>query len=291
MAYDINLLEDINQSLPGLNKSEVKVAQAILSDPDAATRMSIASLASRAGVSEPSVNRFCKRFGASGFPDFKLRLATSMVSGVRYISRAVEFSDDIDTYPGKLFDNAISALVAAKEQLPTGDIARAVDFLAQARRIHFFGLGTSAAVTKDAEHKFFRFNVPVTNHQDPLMQRMLAAAGSVGDVFFIISHTGRTRALVEVAELARQTEATVVSLTAPQSPLAQESDCAITLTIGENTEEYLPMTSRLVQLAVIDVLATGVTLRRGERFLPHLARIKDSLKATRLKPGYAESTE
>jgi len=32
---------------------------------------------------------------------------------------------------------------------------------------------------------------------------------------------------------------------------------------------------------VLDALATGVTLRKGEEFLPHLARIKDSLKSTR----------
>ena len=46
-----------------------------------------------------------------------------------------------------------------------------------------------------------------------MMLRMLSASGGVGDVFFFISHTGRTRVLVEAAELARQTEATLVSLT------------------------------------------------------------------------------
>jgi len=276
-----NLLTQLSAALPDLNKSESKVARAILDDPEAATRSSIAVLANLAGVSEPTVNRFCKKFGASGFPDFKLWLARSLVSGVRYISRAVELDDDVDTYPRKLFDNSISALMIARDQLPQQAIARAVDYLAQARRICFFGLGTSAAVARDAEHKFFRFNVPVTTHTDPLMQRMLAASGGVGDLFFFISHTGRTKVLVEAAALARKTEATVVSLTAPDSPLAANSHCTIDLHVQENTEEYLPMTSRLVQLVTLDVLATGVTLRRGEGFLPHLARIKDSLKDTR----------
>jgi len=77
-----NLLTRLNAALPELSKSEIKVANAILTDPEAATRSSIAVLAAAAGVSEPSVNRFCKRFGASGFPDFKLQLARSLVSGV-----------------------------------------------------------------------------------------------------------------------------------------------------------------------------------------------------------------
>jgi len=277
-----NLLARISTALPDLNKSEVKVANAILEDPEAATRSSIAVLASAAGVSEPSVNRFCKRFGASGFPDFKLQLARSLVSGVRYISRAVELDDGIDTYPRKLFDNTISALVLARDALPLLAIERAVNQLSRARRIHFFGLGTSAAVAKDAEHKFFRFNVPASSHTDPLMLRMLAAGANVGDLFFCISHTGRTKDIVEAAELARKTDATVVSLTRDGSPLAKLSHCVIALDIQENTDEYLPMTSRIVQLAILDVLATGVTLQRGEGFLPQLARIKESLRATRL---------
>ncbi len=281
---DTALLNTINSALPDLKKSEAKVAKVILEDPDAATRSSIAALASAAGVSEPSVNRFCKRFGATGFPDFKLKLAKSLVSGVRYMSRAVEMSDDIDTYPRKLFDNTINDLARAREQLPTAAIDQAVDYLAQARRIVFFGLGTSAAVAKDAEHKFFRFNVPVSTHEDPLMLRMLTTAGGPGDLFFFISHTGRTRVLVEAAELARETEAIVVSLTAPDSPLAAMSHCTIELADTEDTEQYLPMTSRIVQLVILDILATGVTLRRGEDFLPHLARIKQSLQATRF-PG------
>lgn len=281
MTSETNLLGQLERQLPDLNKSETKVAQAILQNPEEATRSSIASLASLAGVSEPSVNRFCKKFGATGFPDFKLKLARSLASGVRYVSRAVEFSDDINTFPGKLFDNAINALMTAREDLPLAAIERAVDHIAQARRVFFFGLGTSAAVARDAEHKFFRFNVPVSTHEDPMMLRMLSASGGVGDVFFFISHTGRTRVLVEAAELARQTEATVVSLTYGESPLAAQSHCCINVDVEEDTDQYMPMTSRLVQLVILDVLASGVTLRRGESFTPYLARIKDSLKDTR----------
>ena len=210
-APNQSLIQIISQDLPTLNKTQAKLARTILADPKSATQSSIANLAKKSAVSEPSVNRFCKRFGATGFPDFKLQLATSLASGVKYVSRAVEFSDDINTFPSKLFDNAINALLTAKDGLPLKAIAQAVDQIAQARRVYFFGLGTSAAVARDAEHKFFRFNVPVFTHEDPLMQRMLAASAGVGDLFFFISHTGRTKVLIEAAEIARQTEATVVS--------------------------------------------------------------------------------
>jgi len=44
----------------------------------------------------------------------------------------------------------------------------------------------------------------------------------------------------------------------------------------------MPIQSRTIQLTLIDVLATGVILRRGEDFHGHLKTIKQSLASTRL---------
>ena len=65
---NLSLLEAISQELPKLNKTQTKVAKAILADPQSATKSSIANLARKSAVSEPGVNRFCKRFNAKGFP-------------------------------------------------------------------------------------------------------------------------------------------------------------------------------------------------------------------------------
>jgi len=282
MKNESNVLAQIQAALPGLSKSDIKIAEVVLSDPEAATRASIAHLAQRAGVSEPSVNRFCKRLGASGYPDFKIWLARSLVAGVRYMSQVVDPDDSIDTYPVKLVDNTINALMLARENLPQEAIAEAVEQLNSAQRIYFFGVGTSAAVAHDAEHKFFRFKTSVATHTDPLMLRMLSAGGQPGDVFVFISHTGRTRVIVEAAELAAASGASVIALTAEGSPLAQVSDCVISLHVRENTEDYLPMTSRIVHLVAIDILVTGVTLKRGNAGIEHLAKMKESLIPTRL---------
>jgi RpiR family carbohydrate utilization transcriptional regulator len=279
---DVNVLAQLQNALPTLGRSDTKIAKVVLDDPDEATRTSIAHLARKADVSEPSVNRFCKRLGASGYPDFKIWLARSLASGVKYMSQVVDASDDTETYPLKLVDNTINALMLARESLPLEAIARAVTLLDQAKRIFFFGLGTSAAVAKDAEHKFFRIGTPVTTHTDPLMLKMLSAGAVPGDVFVFISHTGRTEAIVEAAGAASAAGATVISLTAKGSPLARTSDCLLAPNVPENTDDYLPMTSRIVHLVLIDVLVTGVTLEKGEDCIARMAVMKDSLRTTRL---------
>ena len=278
-----NLINIITDALPSLNKSETKVANVILSDPDAATQSSIAALAKKASVSEPSVNRFCKRFNASGFPDFKLKLAKSLVSGIRFVNRNVDPNDDVASYTPKIIDSTINTLASVRDKISYARVNQVVDKLIQAKRIYFFGLGASGSVARDAEHKFFRFNLPVSSHEDVLMQSMLASTGGAGDVLFIVSHTGRTKEVVEVAEIARNNGSTVIGLTAPESPLAAMCTLAMDVDVPENTDEYMPMASRIVHLVILDVLATGMTLRRGPDFLPHLEKIKGSLKPTRYK--------
>ena len=278
-----NLINIITDALPGLNKSETKVALVILADPDAATSSSIATLAKKASVSEPSVNRFCKRFDATGFPDFKLRLAKSLVSGIRFVNRNVNPDDDVTSYTPKIFDSTINDLALVRDKISHAVVNNVVDKLIQAKRIYFFGLGTSGSVARDAENKFFRFNLPVSFHDDVLMMRMLASTGTTGDVFFVISHTGRTKEIIDVVQIARENGATIIALTSPGSPLAAISSISLDVDVPENTDEYMPMTSRIVHLVILDVLATGFTLRRGPDFLPHLEKIKNSLLPTRLK--------
>jgi len=278
-----NLLEEIRSRLETLNKSERKVATVILRDPKAAIRLTITALAQEAGVSEPTVNRFCRGFDERGYPDFKLRLAQSLAEGMPYVTRNVEYDDTTESYSEKIFSSTIAALDTARKSLQPNVITRAVDHLSQAKQIFFFGLGASASVAADARHKFFRLNIPVMAYEDVLMQRMVAAGAHTGDVIVIISYTGRTQELVEIAALGRESGATVIGITHDPSPLARECSLLISLPAQEDTDVYMPMTSRLIQLTMIDVLATGVTLRRGIEFQRYLKRIKDSLIPTRYK--------
>lgn len=62
-------------------------------------------------------------------------------------------------------------------------------------------------------NKFFRFNVPVVYSDDIVLQRMSCMNCSDGDVVVLISHTGRTKNLVELAQLARENDAMVIALT------------------------------------------------------------------------------
>ncbi|MBU9854201.1 MurR/RpiR family transcriptional regulator [Rahnella bonaserana] len=281
----MNTLEKIQTHLDILSKSERKVAEVILASPHVAIHSSIATLARMADVSEPTVNRFCRRLDTKGFPDFKLHLAQSLANGTPYVNRNVDESDSVSAYTSKIFESAMASLDQVKNTLDIAAINRAVDLLTQAKKISFFGLGASAAVAHDAMNKFFRFNIPVVYFDDIVMQRMSCMNSSEGDVVVLISHTGRTKNLVELAQLARENDATVIAITSFNTPLAHEATLALLLDVPEDTDVYMPMVSRIAQLTLIDVLATGFTLRRGAKFRDNLKRVKEALKESRFDKG------
>lgn len=277
----MNTLDKIQSHLELLSKSERKVAEVILASPQTAIHSSIATLARMADVSEPTVNRFCRRLDTKGFPDFKLHLAQSLANGTPYVNRNVEEDDSVDAYTSKIFESVMASLDTVKANLDIAAINRAVDLLTQAKKISFFGLGASAAVAHDAMNKFFRFNIPVVYFDDIVMQRMSCMNSGEGDVVVLISHTGRTKNLVEMAHLARENDATVLAITSRDTPLAQAATLALLLDVPEDTDVYMPMVSRIAQLTLIDVLATGFTLRRGAKFRDNLKRVKEALKESR----------
>ena len=140
----MNILEKISQAKDTFSKSEKKVAEAILANPQTAIHSSIATLANVANVSEPTVNRFCRRLDTKGFPDFKLHLAQSLASGTPYVNRHVDENDGPEEYTNKIFESTMAALDIAKQSVDINTINRVVDLLTQAKHISCFGLGASA---------------------------------------------------------------------------------------------------------------------------------------------------
>lgn len=285
-----NILQLIHENLGTFSKSERKVAEAIMASPQTTIHSSIAVLAKVAKVSEPTVNRFCHRLNTKGFPDFKLHLAQSLANGTPYVHRHVDEMDGAGAYTAKIFESTMAYLEDAKKGIDPLVINRAVEVLTQADKISFFGLGASSSVAHDALNKFLRFNIPVNCFDDIVMQKINCINSKDGDVMVLISHTGRTKTLVEVAELARENNAFVIAITTSGSPLAAQSHLVLPTGGQEDTDMYMPTASRIAQLVLIDVLATGFTLRRGPAFRDNLKRVKAEVKDSRFDKLHTPDT-
>jgi RpiR family carbohydrate utilization transcriptional regulator len=275
------LLSELADTGARRSKSATRIAAFVLENPARVVDMSIARLAQAVGVSEPTVNRFCTGLGLKGFPDFKLRLAAELARREYHIARDISADDSCADMMSKVFDAAHACLNDTLAGLDAGVVDEVVRALSGARSITLCGQGASSPVALDAQHKLMRFDIPIIAHADNLNQRMAAAALGADDCLVCISYTGRTLPVVEIATLGRESGATVIGITAASSPLAANCDLVLPVEAREDTDHYTPMTSRIGQLAVVDVITTRMAFFQGEDFPQHLGRIKQSLQDTR----------
>ena len=281
----MGVLQTLQTQLDSLSNAERRIAEIVLAEPESVIHSSTASLARRADVSDPTVARFCRSLGFNGFPEFKVLLAQHLARGAPYLSQSVSPGDSAEGYIHKLIDATQAGLEAVRAQVDPVAVERVVTALAGAQRLEIYGMGAGAAIAQDAQHRFFRLGKPVIAYEDNLKQRMAAATADTGTAILLLSFTGRTQALLEVAEIARHNGALCLAITAPGAPLAACCDHAITVdTSWEDTTLYTPMTSRIVFLAIIDILATGMALALGDGIESRLRRVKESLTATKIDP-------
>ncbi|MFG1397282.1 transcriptional regulator HexR [Roseixanthobacter pseudopolyaromaticivorans] len=278
MTARVNLLRRIDEVRPQLRKSEKKVADLILAAPSPVIHMSIASLSAEVDVSEPTILRFCRAIGCDGFPDFKLKLAQSLVSGTPYVHADIEAGDDMLGITSKVFNAAINTLGSVRERINFAAMEEAVALLNSANRIDVFALGLTSAVGLDAQQKFLRFDIPVVLHMDSSLQTMAAATLKSGDVALMFSYHGQQKELLRTAEVAKASGASIVCVTRTGSRLARIAHVVVNIDTEEDTFIYAPMTTRIAHMAIVDALATGVALQRGPAAVERFKKIKATLR-------------
>ncbi|MCD6665929.1 MAG: SIS domain-containing protein [Hydrogenophaga sp.] len=280
------MLDRIKASLPSLAPAEQRVGKLVLADPRSFASLPVSELADRAHVSKPTVVRFCRSMGYDGLSDFKLKLVGTVSEGVPFIHRSVDVDDKVSDVLVKVIDNTVAAFLKYRNDASTHAIEKAVDALMETYRrrgrIEFFGAGNSGIVAQDAQHKFFRLGINAIAYSDGHMQVMSASLLGPGDSVVIISNSGRTRDLMDAADIARKHDATVITVTASGSPLATAGHIHLAADHPEGYDRYSPMTSRLMHLMIIDIMATCLALRIGGTALqPMLREMKNNLRSKR----------
>ena len=200
----IDLVSRIQRIEGDLSAAERRVAAAVAADYEATTRMTIRDLANRAGVSQPSVTRFCRSVGCASFGEFKVRLATTLTVAAVYLRTDRVFEDDIGQLAQVVMIRAANAIRDCLERLDTGAVGRAIAAIAGCNRLDIYGQGGgSASIAEDAKLRFFRLGLPVCAYSDGHQQRMSAATLRPKDVAFAVSNSGRSKPVVGAIEIAR----------------------------------------------------------------------------------------
>lgn len=272
------LLDSIRTQLDTLSKSEKKVAIAVLKNPDFAVSGNITALAKNAQVSEPTVVRFCRALGCDGWHEFKLKLAQGLALALPPADESMLQGDLAADLVNKICSRSINTLLDLRNSLKPAAIEQALELLARANKIEFYGQGSSGIVATDAQHKFFRSGVPTVAYADPHIHSISASLLQKGDVVVAISQRGNSTALLRSVQIARKAGADVIALTPSGTPLADLATALVPIDLSFNIDPYTPISARLAHLVVIDILAVGLALKRGPEFRKKMQNAQKALQ-------------
>ena len=253
-------IDTLRSKLPA---TEGKVAGYILAHPREVIYLSITGLAANCGVSDATVVRFCKRLGLHGYQALKVRLAQDIVSPLERIHEGVQETDTCQEILAKVFQTTIHALQYTLRIIDEDQFIQTVDALDKAQRVAIFGLGNSASVARDAQHKLLRLGINATAYDDNHIQRMVSVNLRAGDVCLCISHSGSSRDIVDAGRNAKSNGAKVIALVGiGESPLSEVADIRLDTSAREAQYHILALSSRIAQYALIDALYTCIAMKR-----------------------------
>jgi DNA-binding MurR/RpiR family transcriptional regulator len=261
-----------------LSAGEKRLARVILDDADFALDASISELALRAGVSPPTVTRFCRRLGFQGYPDFKLQLARSAYVGLRYLRPDTAETATPASVAEDIVAKAQNALFQLHQSLDLAAVEEAAGLLRRASMIHAFGAGgNSSMIAHELANRLFRLGCRVAPTSDHGMALMLSAACARGDVVFGSSFSGRNAELVRCFRVLSERGVPTIALTQSRSPVAEAAALVLAVDLPEGVNIFRPTSTRYAYLAVVDILANLVAYADRPRSARLLRGIKEQL--------------
>ncbi len=235
------------------SKSEKKIADFLMSTPQNEMPFYITELAQKCETSEATVVRFAKRLGYDGYQQLKIAIAQEKDS--RPINENITPNDSAYDIFGKVCEDVYCSLEKTKAALDATALQRCCDWILGAKAVLIFGLGNSASVANDMAHKLFRLGLNAHAYTDNHMQSIASAHTDETFVVVGISHSGKSKDVVQAMDVARLNGAKTVALTDfGKSPIDKVSDVVLHTVSDETNYRILGLSSRIAQLAIVDAI-------------------------------------
>jgi len=259
-----------------MGKAEKKIADRIFENPGKLISSSIVEFAEECGCSEATIVRFAKRLGLSGYQELKINLASEKRN--LPINSSIKPDDASFIIYEKLCNDIYLSLEKTKKSLDPDSLDNACKKIINAKKIVLFGLGNSASVAIDASHKFLRAGLNAIAYNDNHMQVIAASHLDKDDVVIGISHSGASKDIIDALKISKERKATTIAITNKgKSPLLKFTDIPLFTSADETKYSILGLNSRIVQLAIIDVIYHYILLNLEEKALESIKETERAL--------------
>ena len=270
------ILARIHNKYKSLTETERKIASFVLQNPSEVLSLTAKELADRCATVPSAVIRFCKSVECEGFSALKIMLAQTVgVENDDDISKLPAFSDGdgVQDVFKKVFSSCINTLSDTYKMIDIQEIEVVCKKILNAKRIFLFGVGTSSVVAIDAQYRFSQLGLNAVSCTDIVFMNVTGMNVDSSDVVIGISHSGRTKAVVDAIERSKQAGATTVAITSfEDSPLAKESDYKICVFADEENYPVEAVSARVAHVCIIDALTMTLVSNKKDDLEKHIVR-------------------
>lgn len=255
-----NILVEIEALYNTFTKTEKKVADYVLNNKNEVPYLIINELATKCGVGETTISRFCKKLKISGYQEFRLKMSM-MTKGQGVIKSTISgnicVEDNLDDVVNKIYSSNIVSLENTKSLLDYKILNDVIEKIIEADHIYFFGVGSSAIVALEACTKFMRITSKVSVMQDSHTQTIQASILNKNDVAIIFSFSGNTKDTIEIAKLAQKSGAYTVGVSKFKvSKLSKYIDKMLLFASSDDPMQGNSLSARMSQVFIINILYT-----------------------------------
>ncbi len=271
-SHSTGLLAKMRQ-VKDLSPSERHIVDFIFSNIQDVSNMGIVELGDKTFTSTTTVKRLCHKLGIDSYTDFRLALS-SEIAGYMRLNILEGAQNPIDRYDtvfdiiNKVSDQNAKSIIDTSSLNPPDTISDIISLMGSAQRIDFYGVGPSNVVAVDAQIKCMRLGIPSSACADRISMIINARNSREGTLAFLISYTGETDDIIEVANQLEVNNVTSVSLTSLRDcRLSKACTYQLYVQASESWDRLGGMSSRISTLNMIDVLFTALINTDYEKYM------------------------
>jgi len=277
----------IEDHLPGLTRSQQRLASYLLASYDEAAFLPLTDLAKRLDVSEATIVRFAKVIGYDGYRGLRRSLQSLFRDRATPASRLQHKLGELSSQQGhvlsKVLDMEVQYLTEASHAVDLADFDRAVAILLGGERIFVFGSGPSGILAELAELRLRRLGIltiAMTESGRHLLEKLQLL--HPGDAVLATGFNQVRPELVCVLDDARATGCPSVLLTDTLGPaLRSKADVVLAARRGPVSTFH----SLTVPMSILNALILAVAMARPDESLTALNRLQQLRDTFGLEPA------
>ena len=270
-SENITFTQKFAREIKWLSKKEQSICEYLRDNSTDVIHMSITELADCCTASEAAIVRVAKKLGFKGYQAMKISIAQESIKPTSQIYEELSQDDTIHTIMKKVFQSNIQALEDTQNVLDSASLAQAVELISNSDNLFFYGLGGSNIIAEDAQHKFLRIGILSHVFSDSNIQLMSTMLVNQSGVAILISHSGSSSTILEIASQLKKNGAKIITITSySRCPLLKFADVSLFTASPETAFKPEALSSRIAELSIIDSLFIGVSIKDYDTALSYM---------------------